>query len=201
MINSRKIRTIRFFIILALLILVFDYSYVIARGGRGGGRSFSSSGAARSGSMHSNRSYQASRRSNRGVNQQRTSTGRYDSQADRQQDRRDTQSDRRDYRDDARGDRQDYYDDVRSERREYAERYHDEWHGHHHYEHWESGRAFAAGLVVGTTLSLAAFNSAYPSGCVTTYVGNTAYYQCGTTWYQRAYRHGSVTYIVVNPPG
>jgi hypothetical protein len=49
-------------------------------------------------------------------------------------------------------------------------------------------------------LSAAAFGSAYPSGCVTTSVGNVSYYQCGTNWYQRVYRGGNVTYIVVNPP-
>lgn len=215
MINSRKITTIRFFLLLALLILVFDYSYAIARGGGrgggGGGRSVSRSGPARSGSMNSNRSRQASSRSNREVSQQRTSTGRYDSRGDRQQYASDRQSNRKDYAGDRQSNRQDYASDrqssrqeygnkARDERQEYAERYSYNRYGHHHYEHWGSGGAFAAGLVVGTSLSLAAFNSGYPSGCATTYVGNTAYYHCGTTWYQKAYSQGNVTYIVVNPP-
>jgi len=98
-------------------------------------------------------------------------------------------------------DRQEYGDKVMDERKEYAEGYNDEWYGgYRHYENWESGAAVAVGLVVGATLSAAAFSSANPSGCVTTSVGNVSYYQCGTTWYQKVYRDGNVTYIVVNPP-
>ena len=74
-------------------------------------------------------------------------------------------------------------------------------HGHHHrhYNHYNAG-AFAAGLIVGTTLSAVAYRSAYPSGCVITYVGNVSYYHCGTTWYQRSYGSGGDTYIVINNP-
>jgi len=71
--------------------------------------------------------------------------------------------------------------------------------GHRHYNHYNAG-AFAAGLVVGTTLSAVAYRSAYPSGCVITYVGNVSYYHCGTTWYQRSYGSGGDTYIVINNP-
>ena len=71
--------------------------------------------------------------------------------------------------------------------------------GHRHYNHYNAG-AFAAGLIVGTTLSAVAYRSAYPSGCVITYVGNVSYYHCGTTWYQRSYGSGGDTYIVINNP-
>ncbi len=71
--------------------------------------------------------------------------------------------------------------------------------GHRHYNNYNAG-AFAAGLVVGTTLSAVAYRSAYPSGCVITYVGNVSYYHCGTTWYQRSYGSGGDTYIVINNP-
>ncbi len=71
--------------------------------------------------------------------------------------------------------------------------------GHRHYNNYNAG-AFAAGLIVGTTLSAVAYRSAYPSGCVITYVGNVSYYHCGTTWYQRSYGSGGDTYIVINNP-
>jgi hypothetical protein len=31
-------------------------------------------------------------------------------------------------------------------------------------------------------------------------VGDVSYYQCGPTWYQKAYTGGEVTYVVVAPP-
>lgn len=38
------------------------------------------------------------------------------------------------------------------------------------------------------------------SGCVQVISGNTAYMQCGSTWYQPQYQGSNVTYIVVNQP-
>lgn len=61
----------------------------------------------------------------------------------------------------------------------------------------------AAGAAIG-----AAAAAAYPPGwtlaCTPTVVtvGSTAYYQCGSAWYTRAYRGGEVAYIMSNsPPG
>jgi cysteinyl-tRNA synthetase len=34
----------------------------------------------------------------------------------------------------------------------------------------------------------------------TVIVGSVSYYQCGPTWYQRAYSGGSTTYVVINAP-
>ena len=118
---------------------------------------------------------------------------------DRSDNRQDRVDDSRDYRDDVRDDRRDYHDDVRSDRGEYYDDRYRYRGGYRYYEHYDAG-AFAAGLVVGTALSTSAYRSAYPSGCVATFVGNTTYYQCGTTWYQREYASGGTTYIVVNNP-
>ncbi|MBB5190873.1 hypothetical protein HNQ50_001596 [Silvimonas terrae] len=38
------------------------------------------------------------------------------------------------------------------------------------------------------------------SGCVQVMRGNTAYMQCGSTWYQPQYQGSNVTYVVVNAP-
>jgi hypothetical protein len=106
-------------------------------------------------------------------------------------DRGDRQQDRQDWADDAREDRQDYRDGARNQRAEYAEDWHtyDEW-----YEDRQRWR-------VGAALSVATFRSL---SCTptTVVVGSTTYYQCGSSWYNRAYQGGQVTYIVVNaPPG
>jgi len=214
---------------LIFLILAFLTYDLYARGRGGGGRSVSRSGAASGGSFSSGSSSRSANRGSysqgsrssqvdRSSAQQKTSSNRQNYKKDGQSagssQGKDYQQDGQDWKDSSREDRQDYGkekqssrqeygDQARGERQEYAEGYHNnEWYGgHRHYENWESGGAFVAGLVVGATLSAAAFSSAYPSGgCVTTYVGNVSYYQCGTTWYQKAYRGGNVTYIVVNPP-
>ena len=39
-----------------------------------------------------------------------------------------------------------------------------------------------------------------PPSCSTVMVGNVAYQQCGSTWYQPRYAGSAVTYVVVNPP-
>ncbi|GGP18864.1 hypothetical protein [Silvimonas iriomotensis] len=39
-----------------------------------------------------------------------------------------------------------------------------------------------------------------PSSCVQVMRGNTAYMQCGNTWYQPQYQGSNVTYVVVNAP-
>ncbi len=206
-------------IFLMLAFLTYDlYARGRVGGGRSGGKSVSRSGAASGGSFSSARSSQSANRGSysqgsrssqvdRSSAQQKTSSNRQNYKKDGQSagssQGKDYQQDRQDWKDSSREDRQDYGQDRQSDRQEYAEGYHNnEWYGgHRHYENWESGGAFVAGLVIGATLSAAAFSSAYPSGgCVTTYVGDVSYYQCGTTWYQKAYRGGNVTYIVVNAP-
>ncbi|MDN0085215.1 hypothetical protein QU487_21130 [Crenobacter sp. SG2305] len=39
-----------------------------------------------------------------------------------------------------------------------------------------------------------------PPSCTPVMVGNVAYQQCGSTWYQPQYSGTSVQYVVVNPP-
>ncbi|MDN0075437.1 hypothetical protein QU481_11095 [Crenobacter sp. SG2303] len=39
-----------------------------------------------------------------------------------------------------------------------------------------------------------------PPSCTAVMVGNVAYQQCGSTWYQPQYSGTSVQYVVVNPP-
>ena len=39
-----------------------------------------------------------------------------------------------------------------------------------------------------------------PPSCSTVMMGNVAYQQCGSTWYQPRYAGSGVTYVVVNPP-
>jgi cysteinyl-tRNA synthetase len=48
-------------------------------------------------------------------------------------------------------------------------------------------------------MTMVAFHSL---SCTTTtvIVSGVTYYQCGPTWYQRAYAGGSTTYVVINAP-
>jgi hypothetical protein len=104
-------------------------------------------------------------------------------------DRDDNREDRQDWRDDAREDRQDYRDAARYQRAEYAEDLYT-------YDEWAEDRW---SWRVGAALSASTFRSL---SCTptTVVVGSTTYYQCGSSWYNRAYQGGQVTYIVVNPP-
>jgi hypothetical protein len=64
------------------------------------------------------------------------------------------------------------------------------------------GGAIAAGVVAGAVVGAAVAGSYYPvlpSGCVSVY-RVTAYYQCGSVWYQPTYVGTEVQYVVVNEP-
>ncbi len=54
--------------------------------------------------------------------------------------------------------------------------------------------AVATAVVVGSVVR------SLPPSCSSVMVGNVAYQQCGSTWYQPQYAGSSVTYVVVNPP-
>jgi hypothetical protein len=56
------------------------------------------------------------------------------------------------------------------------------------------GAAAVTAVAVGTVVRT------LPAGCGSVMVGNVAYQQCGTTWYQPTYSGTTVTYTVVNPP-
>ena len=54
--------------------------------------------------------------------------------------------------------------------------------------------AVATAVAVGTVVH------SIPPSCTSVAVGNVAYQQCGSTWYQPRYAGSQVTYVVVNPP-
>lgn len=54
--------------------------------------------------------------------------------------------------------------------------------------------AVATAVAVGTVVR------SIPPSCTAVVVGNVAYKQCGTTYYQPRYAGSQVTYVVVNPP-
>ena len=105
---------------------------------------------------------------------------------DRVQDREDQRQDRQDFRQDTISDRQDFRQNAYDEHSEY-------WRDHH--EYYEDRWRFA----VGASLTASAFRS-LSCASNTVVVGGVTYYQCGSTWYQRSYTGGNVTYIVVTAP-
>jgi hypothetical protein len=133
-------------------------------------------------------------------------TGRTDRVGDRQGSRGDRQGNRTDTRNDRQGDRSDRLDnrqDDRSDRlddrqdfRQDAYGDHREWHQDRH-EFYDDRWKYA----VGATVTAATFR-ALTCASRTVVVNGVSYYNCGPTWYNRAYSGGSVTYVVVNtPPG
>ena len=94
------------------------------------------------------------------------------------------------------GDRQDFADD-----------YYDDYR-HHGYYHKEG--EVLAGVVIGAAIVGAA--TAAPAPVTTTYitvlpctasaviVNGVSYYNCSSTWYQRGYAGGQLTYVVGGPP-
>ena len=62
------------------------------------------------------------------------------------------------------------------------------------------GTAVVAGAAVATAAVVGSTVRTLPPSCVSTVVGNVAYQQCGSTWYQPHYAGSNVTYVVVNPP-
>lgn len=107
--------------------------------------------------------------------------------------------DRQDNRQDMRQDRQDHRQDSADDRREYRQGQYDEYHDYWHDrdEFYEDRWKYAVGM----SLTRRSFESLQCSS-TTQVVGGVTYYNCGSTWYQRSYGGGSVTYVVVNaPPG
>ena len=114
---------------------------------------------------------------------------------DWQQHQTDRQEDRQDYGQQAQEDRQDFADDQLDE---YAHG------GGYYYDHdddWDEAAAFVVGATF-TMAAIAAMTSGPQATCAMTLVdaGGIAYYQCGSTWYQKAYTASEVTYVVVAPP-
>ncbi len=196
--------TVRVFAILLSLLLVIPVLELSARGrgggGRGGGRpSMSRSGPASHGSMSRGPSRSSSMqrggtRSRQGSRPERVSTrpdrpgDRPDRPGDRPEDRP-GQGDRQDFRQDQAQDRQDFRQNAYSERSDFRDEvreHHEWWHDRYRYG-------------VGVTLTSASYRALTCSSTTIVAAGIT-YYSCGSTWYQRRYSGGSVTYIVVNAP-
>jgi len=190
------IRNKNVILILTLLLVSFITYDLYARGrgggGRGGGRNVSRSSPARGGSMHSNKSY------NRGATGSSKSYNRGATGSSKSSSRGATGSSRQ-YKSGTINRHGDININKNVNVNVNKKYYNRGGSRHRYYNHYNAG-AFAAGLIVGTAISASAYSSAYPSGCVATFVGNTTYYQCGTTWYQREYASSGTTYIVVNNP-
>src|SRR5215831_19893841 len=60
--------------------------------------------------------------------------------------------------------------------------------------------AVATAAVAATAIAVGTVVNSVPPSCSTVMVGNVAYQQCGSTWYQPQYAGSQVTYVVVNPP-
>jgi len=195
-------------------------------GGRGGGRgNISRSGPAMGGSMrHSGTasrggfggSSRGSRERYGGSNRPSTGMQTRPSQGDRrpsQGDRRPSQGDRRpgqdgsndrfddrqDGRNDRQEDRQDHITDRQEDRQKYGNNARNEYYEHHggYSEFYEDRWKYA----LGASLTAATFR-ALTCTPTTVIVGGVSYYQCGSSWYNRAYSGGSTTYVVINaPPG
>jgi hypothetical protein len=185
-------------LILTLLLVSFITYDLYARGGRGGGARgggghVSRSSPARGGSMHSSKSYSRGAtspsgsysRGAKGSPTSSTSVGRGGSP--------------KQYKSGTSNRHGDININKNVNVNVNKKYYNRGGHSHRYYDHYNAG-AFAAGLIVGTAITASVYSSAYPSGCVATFVGNTTYYQCGTTWYQREYASSGTTYIVVNDP-
>ena len=113
-----------------------------------------------------------------------------DNRGSRTNNRSDNRSDRMDNRSDNMDNRMDNRDDRYQDRREYRDDYYDDR------REWVEDRQR---LRVGAYLTASAFGAMSCSPTIVV-VGGIQYSQCGGGWYQRAYRGGSVTYIVVNAP-
>jgi hypothetical protein len=125
-----------------------------------------------------------------GNRSQMGNNNRADNRSNRQDNRSDNRSDRQDNRSDRLDDRQDYREDRYQDRREYRDDYYDDR------REWVEDRQRVR---VGAYLTASAFGAMSCNPTIVV-VGGVTYNQCGGAWYQRAYRGGSVTYVVVNAP-
>jgi hypothetical protein len=76
-----------------------------------------------------------------------------------------------------------------------------EEYGRRYYDYYDAADWVAAGMVfaVGATLTASAVQ-ALSCQMNPVVVNGTTYYQCGTTWYQRSFSGGDVTYVVIESP-
>ena len=60
--------------------------------------------------------------------------------------------------------------------------------------------AYSAGYAAGSTYAMNAIYATLPSGAAPVTVGDSHYYQCGSTWFQPSYGANGVYYRVVSEP-
>ena len=60
--------------------------------------------------------------------------------------------------------------------------------------------AVVTGAAVATAVAVGTVVHSIPPSCTKVIVGNVAYQQCGSTWYQPRYAGSQVTYVVVTAP-
>jgi hypothetical protein len=60
--------------------------------------------------------------------------------------------------------------------------------------------AVATTAAVATAVAVGTVVRSVPPSCTSVMVGNVAYQQCGSTWYQPQFAGTTTTYVVVNPP-
>ncbi len=203
-----RIRPFVWILVLVVVLLPVLDALARGRGGRGGGGGFRGGGGYRGGGFSrggaaSGGSFRHTRPSTRpstggggfdrrpiggGTRPERPGPGteRPGQGGDRWDDRQDMRQDRQDHRQDAANDRREYRQDVHSE-------YHEYWHDRN--EFYEDRWKYA----VGASLTRRTFESLACSS-TTVVAGGVTYYNCGSTWYQRSYGGGSVTYVVVTAP-
>ena len=213
-----KSRLIFFLVVIfAVVLLVCELE---ARGRRGGGRrtrSFSRSGIARSGSMsgmvrHSRPVSKPETRpaiktpswkktaAGNGSMMNRKSVNRSQQTGKITNGSRLNRKDRQEWLDEHREDIQEEIHKRQEDRQEFIEeQLNDHYHDRYHYG-WGHGRGVAVGVVVGATAATTTYVATLPCQAAAVVVNGITYFQCGTTWYQRAYAGSQVTYMITEAP-
>lgn len=101
--------------------------------------------------------------------------------------KRDVRGEKRETKKDIRGERRDTKKDIRDDRRDFRE------------DVYDDRRRDRRRWRVGSTLTAATFRNLNCNSRIVT-INGVRHYHCGSTWYQRAYHGGSVTYVIVKTP-
>jgi hypothetical protein len=186
---------------------------------RGGGGGFSRAGAASGGSFSSRASASSARTASRQAGSVQRSGQRADTRQTRTQARADTRTSGQQERTERQGQRQEGRTARTESRQEgYTERTRartdaardiaDDWDDHGccwDDDRWGYALAGAAvgatvGYVAGAAVATPAYVTVLPCTPTITVMGGISYYRCGSTWYNRSYISGEVSYIVVDAP-
>jgi uncharacterized membrane protein len=95
---------------------------------------------------------------------------------------------------------------MQEDRQDFIEDEHHDW-DDHYYHHDDVAVGFVVGATVGVATGVAVASTtsvttitALPCAGTAMIVNGVAYYQCGTTWYNRGYQGDTVVYIISSPP-